>query len=47
MEVRDFRYYASYTVKLSDKKWFDKEQIGVKEPFPVTNLRNNGVEEQF
>ena len=25
------------TVKLGDKKQFDKEQIGVKEPFPVTN----------
>ena len=27
-----------YTVKLGDKERFDKEQIGVKEPFPVTNL---------
>ena len=28
------------TVKLGDdKKRFDKEQIGVKEPFPVTNLQ--------
>ena len=26
------------TVKLDDKERFDKEQIGVKEPFPVTNL---------
>ena len=26
------------TVKLGDKERFDKEQIGVKEPFPVTNL---------
>ena len=26
------------TVKLGDKEWFDKEQIGVKEPFPVTNF---------
>ena len=25
------------TVKLSNKEWFDKEQIGIKEPFPVTN----------
>ena len=25
------------TVKLSDKERFDKEQIGVKEPFSVTN----------
>ena len=27
-----------YTVKLGNKKRFDKEQIGIKEPFPVTNL---------
>ena len=26
------------TVKLGDKELFVKEQIGVKEPFPVTNL---------
>ena len=26
------------TVKLGDKDRFDKEQIGVKEPFPMTNL---------
>ena len=26
------------TVKLGDKERFDKEQIGVKEPFPATNL---------
>ena len=26
------------TVKLGDKERFDKEQIGVKEPFPLTNL---------
>ena len=26
------------TVKLGDKEWFDKKQIGVKEPFPVTNF---------
>ena len=25
-------------VKLGDKEWFDKEQIGVKEPFFMTNL---------
>ena len=25
------------TVKLGDKECFDKEEIGVKEPFPVTN----------
>ena len=28
----------SYTVKLGNKERFDKEQIGIKEPFPVTNL---------
>ena len=27
------------TVKLGNKERFDKEQIGIKEPFPVTNLR--------
>ena len=27
------------TVKLGDKKWFDKEQIGVKESFPMTNMK--------
>jgi hypothetical protein len=26
------------TVKLGIKERFDKEQIGIKEPFPVTNL---------
>ena len=26
------------TVKLDNKERFDKEQIGMKEPFPVTNL---------
>ena len=26
------------TVKLVNKERFDKEQIGFKEPFPVTNL---------
>ena len=26
------------TVKLGDKERFDKDQIGVKEPFPATNL---------
>ena len=28
--------FLGYTVKLGDKKRFDKEQIGVKEPFPET-----------
>ena len=27
------------TVKLGDKEQFDKEQIGVKEPFSVTNCQ--------
>ena len=27
--------FAYYTVKLGDKERFDKEQIGVKEPFSV------------
>ena len=27
-----------YTVKLGNKERFDKKQIGVKDPFPVTNL---------
>ena len=30
---------CSSTVKLGDKEHFDKEQIGVKEPFPVTNCQ--------
>ena len=29
----------SCTVKLGDKEPFDKEQIGVKEPFPVINCQ--------
>ena len=28
-----------YTVKLGDKERFDKEQICVKEPFPVTKCQ--------
>ena len=28
----------STTVKLGNKDWLDKEQIGIKEPFPVTNV---------
>ena len=27
-----------YIVKLGNKERFDKEQIGIKEPFPLTNL---------
>ena len=26
------------TVKLGNKEWFDKEQIGIKEPFPVNQF---------
>ena len=35
------------TVKLGDKEWFDKEQIGVKEPFPeiICHLLNNNKEQ--
>ena len=33
----NFQVYA-YTVKLGNKEPFDKEQIGIKEPFVVTNL---------
>ena len=32
-------YNNDDTVKLGDKKRFDKEQIGVKEPFSVTNCQ--------
>ena len=31
-------HYILSTVKLGNKERFDKEQIGIKEPFPVTNL---------
>ena len=34
----DFFFYTT-TVKLGNKERFDKEQIGVKEPFPVTNCQ--------
>ena len=30
--------YFTVTVKLDNKERFDMEQIGIKEPFPVTNL---------
>ena len=33
-----FPFANTYTVKLGNKERFDKEQIGIKEPFPVTNL---------
>ena len=29
----------AYTVRLGGKEQFDKEQIGVKEPFPMTNCQ--------
>ena len=31
--------YCHYTVKLGDNERFDKEQIGVNEPFLVTNCQ--------
>ena len=36
--MRSIELDYSCAVKLGDKERFDKEQIGVKEPFPVTNL---------
>ena len=30
---------SSCTIKLGNKERFDKELIGIKEPFPVTNLQ--------
>jgi hypothetical protein len=38
-----FQYFHD-TVKLGDKEHFDKEQIGVKEPFPMTNLLHKDKE---
>ena len=35
------------TVRLGDKKQFDKEQIGDKEPFPVTKCQFHKDKEQF
>ena len=32
-------FYIANTVKLGDKERFDKEKIGVKKPFPVTNCQ--------
>ena len=32
-------YVLLGTVKLGDKEWFYKDQIGVKEPIPVTNCQ--------
>ena len=36
--LKNFVAFLEYTVKLGNKERFDKEQIGIKEPFPVTNL---------
>ena len=33
-----FSLLVPYTVKLGNKELFNKEQIGIKEPFPVINL---------
>ena len=35
---RHKNWILTNTVKLGNKERFDKEQIGIKEPFPVTNL---------
>ena len=35
---RKFVTLKTSTVKLGNNERFDKEQIGIKEPFPVTNL---------
>ena len=40
-ELQKLRMSADFfanTVKLGDKERFDKEEIGIKDPFPVTNL---------
>ena len=39
IEVRPRVLNLNSTVKLGDKERFDKEQIGVKEPFPVTKYQ--------
>ena len=38
MSFNEFKSFLN-TVKLGDKECFDKEQIGVKEPFPVINCQ--------
>ena len=35
---RMYESFCANKVKLGNKERFDKEQIGIKEPFPVTNL---------
>ena len=37
--IMNLLYAIFTTVKLGDKERFDKKQIGVKEPFPVTNCQ--------
>ena len=37
-QVNQREEYEITTVKLGIKELFDKEQIGIKEQFPVTNL---------
>ena len=39
-EIISDRFFFIFfnTVKLGNKEQFDKEQIGIKEPFPVTDL---------
>ena len=38
--INNFDMYRNLTtVKLGDKERFDKEQLGVKEPFPVTKCQ--------
>ena len=39
--------FFAYTVKLGNNELFDKEQIGIKEPFPVTKCQTFGIYEQF
>ena len=39
MQVADKSKNLKDTVKLGDKERFDKEQIGLKKPFPVTNCQ--------
>ena len=37
-ERKKEKLWIASTVKLGNKERFDKGQIGIKEPFPVTNL---------
>ena len=36
--MKQYFIWLHNTVKLGNKERFDKEQIGIKEPFPVTNM---------